>query len=200
VVLAANDGSYRFTGLADGQYLVVAGSDADGDARYGAPMQPWGAFGRSVDPDRIRVAGAGDYSASFTMNGGAEWEPNNTASSPDLRDALWPSGYITGGISSQTDIDLSFLPITQAGSYVIEVSGQVGACGFSVELDPVLTLIDGSGTILQTNDNINAPNRDLCARITRQLGVGIYTVRVEGATVSGGGKSQGRYVLSARLQ
>lgn len=196
-VVTGSDGSFRFTGLPDGTYYLMGGTDEDLDGRFAAPMRPWGAYGRVVNPTAITVNGAGEYPASFTLNGGAELEPNNTLSAADV---LWSDGYITGEINSQTDIDVSVVPILTAGTYVIEVTGQNGACGFGVELDPLLTLLDANNSLITSLDDNDGGNRDYCARVTRQLTPGAYTVRIEGAAVASNRKAQGRYVVSVRRQ
>ncbi|MCA0376816.1 MAG: S8 family serine peptidase [Gemmatimonadetes bacterium] len=196
-IQGGSDGSFRFTGLSDGTYLVMGATDEDLDGRYGAPMRAFGAFGRVVNPTVITVNGAGEYNASFALLGAAELEANNT---PTDADVLWVDGYITGEISSQSDLDFSVIPVTQAGTYTLEVTGQNGACGFGVELDPVLTLLDGNNTLITSLDDNDGNNRDYCARITRQLTPGLYSVRIEGAAVANNRKSQGRYVVSVRRQ
>ena len=105
--------SYTFTEVADGDYLVYAGEDADGDALNGLPGRRWGAFGGSSAPTPVTVNGAGSYPASFTMGFAVEAEPNGTFATPD---ALPIGGYLLGIISDPaTDGDLSIIQIPTSG-------------------------------------------------------------------------------------
>ena len=89
--VAAFGDSYTFTELPDGDYLVYAGEDADGDELIGLPGRRWGAFGGSATPTLVTVAGAGSYPASFAMGFPVEVEPNDAFANPDV---LAIGGYL----------------------------------------------------------------------------------------------------------
>ncbi len=189
-VTAGVGGTYGFTGLPDGAYWVFAGVDEFADGRFGVPMRPWGAFGNAAVPTNVVVDGAGLYSANFSLAMASELEANDT---PENADELLPDGYQTGTFANTNDVDFFRLRVRASGSYVIEATGHVGACGWALEADPIITLYTASGTQLATNDDIDVGNKDYCARITGTLPVGDYLVRMSGY-------GAGRYVVSARKQ
>lgn len=189
-VQAGVGGTYGFTGLPDGTYWVFAGVDEFSDGRFGVPMRPFGAFGSAAVPTNIVVDGAGFYSANFALSMAQELEANDT---PENADELLADGFVTGTFGSANDVDFFRLRVRAAGTYVIEAMGHVGACGWSLEGDPILTLYTATGTQISTNDDIDAASRDYCSRLSETLPVGDYLVRVTGY-------GAGRYVVSTRKQ
>jgi len=188
-VAAGAGGSYAFTALSDGSYLVYAGADEDADGVIGIPGRPWGAFGGTPVPAVVTVAGAGNYPASFTFGYPTEEEPNNAVAYADV---LPVGGYLFGSISNpSTDFDVSRILISQAGQYTIETSGWEGACGFAMEEDTYIALYDSTGTPLASNDDASASALNYCSRITATLTPGTYYVAVAG-------KLGQRYRLQAR--
>ncbi len=187
-VPAAPNGSYEVGGLADGQYWVYAGTDENGDGLIGLPLRPWGALGSAATPGVVIVDGAGIYPGSFAITTGFEVEPNNT---PQTADELVVDGYMNASISGTSDLDMYRLRISVAGTYLLLATGQIGACGFAVETDPIITLFSSTGSQLAENDDIDFANNDLCANLQVQLAPGDYFVRV-------GGFTTGRYSLLAR--
>ena len=107
-----------------------------------------------------------------------EVEPNNTTTNAD---ALAIGGYVFGSISNpSTDLDAYRVLIPQGGQYTFQTSGWIGACGFALEEDTVLGLYDVNGTLITSNDDIDAPNLNFCSRITATLSPGTYYVAVTG--------------------
>jgi hypothetical protein len=188
-VAAGAGGSYTFTALSDGSYLVYAGADEDADGLIGMPGRPWGAFGGTAVPNVVTVAGAGTQSASFSIGYPTEAEPNNSVA---YADAVPVGGYLFGGISNpSTDFDVTRILIPLTGQYTIETSGWEGACGFAMEEDTYIALYDSTGTPLASNDDANASALNYCSRITATLSAGTYYVAVAG-------KLGRRYRLQAR--
>jgi subtilisin family serine protease len=185
----AADGSYAFTGLGDGGYLVFGGADESGDGQLGIPGRPWGALGGSVTPSTVTVDGAGTYPATFSVMLPLEQEPNGT---PAQANALVVGGWVSGTIGSASDVDDFRVRIAQSGIYTFETSAVSGACGFALEEDTRLTVADSSGSVLATNDDIDAAALNLCSRVTATLGPGSYVVAVQGTRAK-------RYRLAARL-
>ncbi|MDQ3698244.1 MAG: DVUA0089 family protein [Gemmatimonadota bacterium] len=185
------DGSFAFPGLQDGSYHVYAGQDADGDGVIGLPGRRWGAFGGVGGPTAITVQGEGDYPASFSIALPGEREPNNTTaeSAP-----LYPGGYLMATLPD-ADVDMARVAIHQPGQYTFETSGWRGACGFAIEVDTVLDLLDASGGVIASNDDIDTPGENYCSRITTTLTPGTYYLQVRGYPGSPVG---GRYRLEAR--
>jgi hypothetical protein len=187
VPVAAN-GTYEAGGMPDGQYWVFAGHDEDGDGFTGLPWRSWGALGAASGPATLIVDGAGNYTATFTISTGFEVEPNNT---PQTSDELVVDGFINADLSTTSDLDYYRLRVPAQGSYALLATGQVGACGFALEADPVITLFSGGGAQLAENDDIDFGNNNLCSGLTVTLSPGDYLVRV-------GGFAAGRYTLIAR--
>ncbi len=189
-VPTANNGTYEVNGLADGAYWVYAGHDESNDGFTGLPWRTWGALGAASNPSTVLVNGAGVYPATFSITTGAEIEPND---SPSAADELLVDGYSYGTIFTISDVDMYRLRVGVQGTYVLQATGQVGACGYANEADPILTVFSGAGTRLAEQDDIDAANDNYCSRLTLPLSVGDYYVRV-------GGFSTGRYALVARRQ
>jgi hypothetical protein len=193
-VPVALNGAYSFTGLFDGGYYVLAGLDQSGDQQIGVPdpgliARIWGAFGGSSTPSIVTVAGAGTYPASFSVALPIEVESNNTIATPDV---LLVGGYVNGVIADpSTDVDVFRVFIPQTGQYTFETSGYVGACGFALEENTALGLYDVNGTLITSNDNINAGSFNFCSRITSTLAPGTYYIGVFGGR-------GGQYTLQAR--
>jgi len=169
--------TYAFTALPDGTYLVYGGLDENGDQQIGVPGRPWGALGGSVTPRVVTVAGAGSYPASFTIGFPIEHEPNDLATQADT---LPVGGYFYGQISPPSDVDMYLVPVPQSGLYTFETSGFLGACGFALNENTVLTLYSSAGTSLASNDDINGAALNYCSRISMTLAPGTYYVAVRG--------------------
>jgi len=181
-------GAYEIGGVADGQYWVFAGHDENGDGLTGLPWRTWGALGAASGPATVIVDGAGVYPGTFSISTGFEVEPNNTA---DQADELVVDGFVNADLSTTADVDLYRLRVPAQGTYVLQATGQVGACGFALESDPIITVFSSAGAQLGENDDIDFAGNNLCSQLTMQLTPGDYWVRV-------GGFSAGRYVILAR--
>ncbi len=188
-VAAQVGGSYTFTELPDGDYLVYAGQDVDGDQQIGVPGRRWGTFGGSAAPTPVTVNGAGSYPASFTVGFAVEAEPNGAFSNPDV---LAIGGYLQGTISNPaTDGDLSIIQIPTSGQYTLETSAVDGACGFALDEDTILTLYDSGQMQIATNDDIDFASANFCSRISMVLSPGTYFAFVTGYY-------GGRYIVTVR--
>ncbi len=181
-------GAFEFDGLPDGPYWLYAGHDEDGDGLLGVPTRAWGARGGGATPLAVAVDGAGVYPVSFTVSTPLEQEPNGT---PAQANELVVNSYVMGSSAGSNDDDIYRLRIAQAGTYVIEVTGHVGACGFALEADPILTLYSGSGNQIATHDDNDYDGWDYCSRISQSLSPGDYFVRVNAY-------GAGRYIVSVR--
>ncbi|HEY6108388.1 MAG TPA: S8 family serine peptidase, partial [Gemmatimonadales bacterium] len=183
----AADGSYAFTGLGDASYAVYGGTDESGDGQVGLPGRLWGALGGSATPTAVTVDGAANYPATFAIALPAEIEPNNSSGQAN---ALAMGGYVNAAIGSASDVDVFRVRVPQSGTYTFETSAVNGACGFALEANTVLTLRDSTGTVLASNDDVDAVALNYCSRISLTLPPGTYFATVSGST--------GRYRLQAR--
>jgi subtilisin family serine protease len=175
--LAQPNGAYAFTELPDGNYLVFAGQDADGDQIIGVPTRTWGGFGGSATPAAVTVDGAGTYDATFAIGFPIEVEPNDDAGTTNL---LMVGGYLRGTSSTVSDPDAFRVVIPTDGQYTFETVAVDGACGFALEEDTLLRLYDAQGNFLFSNDDIDASNWNFCSRVSTTLTAGTYYVAVWG--------------------
>lgn len=185
---AGAGGTFSFTEVPDGTYWLFAGKDDSGDGLTGLPMRRWGGRGAAADPQALVVNGADTYPATFGIGPAVEFEPNN---SPAQASRLLANGYMLGQFTSFFDTDVYRVTIPEAGSYTFLAQGRIGACGFAVESDPVMSLFDGNGTFIEENDDADFDASNLCSSITRTLTPGDYLVQVEPFSL-------GRYVVSVR--
>lgn len=183
------NGSYSFTGLDDGNYVVYGGADENGDGQIAVAGRPWGTLGGSATPTAVTVNGAGTYAASFSIAQPTELEPNNTIAQAN---SLALPGTLNGTLSTASDVDVVRVLIAQPGTYTFETSAQNGACGFALEANTELALENANGSVIASNDDINAAALQYCSRITATLVPGTYYVAVSGWTA-------GRYRLTARV-
>jgi subtilisin family serine protease len=190
---ATPDGSYRFARLnAQWQYSVLAGQDEDGDRRPGLPGRRFGWHGGARPADVTLAAGQGPAITAVQIGLPIESEPNNDAATAQ---PLYLNTWMTGAVSPLDVGDIYRVRIPRSGSYVIETQGIVGSCGYGLELDTVLDLLDNlAATITQTNDDALFPGSQFCSRITRTLEAGTVFFRVRGFSVA----SQGQYRVTVR--
>lgn len=187
---AGLDGAYAMRELPDGEYLVYAGQDSDGDEVTGVPARRWGTLGGTSAPTIVTVSGAGTYSASFTVGFPIEVEPNGAFAEAD---ALPVGGYMLGTISmASSDVDVYRALLPTSGLYTFETAALDGACGFALEEDTILQLYNSAGTLLLESDDINAGAFNYCSRITATLTAGAYYVAI------GGYQGASRYAVMAR--
>lgn len=174
-IAVGNDGSYSFP-VTDGSYRVFAGQDESDDQQIGLPGRRWGAFGGTAAPTIINVEGPGTEQASFSVGFPGETEPNGSRQNAHV---LPVGGYLVGTMSP-TDVDMYRVLVDVAGEYTFETSAVDGACGFAREEDTVMRLLDAQGSLLTSNDDIDAAGLNLCSKITRSLAPGTYHLGVEG--------------------
>jgi subtilisin family serine protease len=174
-VAVGYDGTYAFAGLADGDYYVFAGQDANDDQDIGRPGRRWGAYGGAGTPSAITVAGAGNYPASFAVGFPFEGEPNDLH---EEADPMPVGGYLNGVMFEAVDIMRVVVPLS--GLYTFETSAGNGYCGFALNEDTYIELHDASQSLIASNDNIDSSGYNLCSRIAVTLQPGTYFLSVRG--------------------
>jgi len=177
------DASFRFSGLTDGDYLVYAGEDDRNDGVTGRPGFRWGARGGSANPVPVTISGHGERDGSLLIAFPSEAEPNDLI---ETANRLPVGGYLYGTITPSSDQDHYRVHVPVAGDYTFETGGVYGLCGFGLEADTILDLMDEDGQVLATNDDIDFEEERLCSRIAIQLTPGVYFLRV-GAWANIGG-------------
>lgn len=201
----ASGGNFTFSGIPAGDFWVFGGDDEDNDGLVGLPGRRWGGFGGAQTPTTIRTTAQGGGSAFFVLGSAAEAEPNNTVATAGL---LLAGASVTGEMPPGDAADVYKVLIGANGTYTFETSGFGGAfCRFALELNTKLTLQDGQGATIDTNDDIDPQEGaslvgNRCSRVRRQLAPGTYYVVVEasgGTNPQNPGVHTGRYRLEARL-
>ncbi len=181
-VQAGSDGSFRFSRLDDGDYMVFAGYDERGDQSIGVPGRLWGSFGGTSVPSVVTVNGSGLHSADFDLGYPIEQENNGSSA---LADYLSVGGYMNGDLGTITDEDWYRVQIPTAGTYTFSTSGWIGACGLAAQANTMLELYNNLGGFLSTHDDQDAASYQYCARITTYLTPGTYYLRVRGSASGG---------------
>jgi len=98
---------------------------------------------------------------------------------------MFVDSWIAGSLAAPTGKDYYRVLIPSAGSYTIETSGVLGACGLALELNTTLAITDTNGASVAANDNdsyfsdaaVTFPG-NYCSKITATLQPGAYTIAV----------------------
>ncbi|HEX8942709.1 MAG TPA: S8 family serine peptidase [Gemmatimonadaceae bacterium] len=188
-----SDGSFAFTRLAAGSYLLQAGDDEAGDTLIGVAGRrfTWaGGFGKPT----VFNVNANSQAVAIALGVPTEVEPNDDIAHANL---LSVGSYVTGTITTPDVRDVYSVTIPTAGIYTFETSGLVGSCGLGIELDTFLTLSSAAGVTVGTNNDFPSSTGRFCSRIQATLTPGIYYITVTG-TQSNGLAAHGRYRLEVR--
>jgi hypothetical protein len=190
VVEAGPDHSFNFSGLTDGNYMVYAGTDDQDDGITGRPGFVWGARGGTPQPAVVAIQGNGIQDGSLTAGIPIEVEPNN---STGLAHSLPIGGYMYGSVGSFGDQDHYRVLVPTQGTYTFETGGATGLCGFGLEVNTRLDLLDALGVVINSNDDLNATDERFCSKIVAQLAPGTYFLRVRASF----GGATGNYSIRA---
>ncbi len=189
-------GRFTFTQLAPGTYRLEGGQDESGDATIGIPGRRFGWAGPAGDPTVFNAdsGGAPVQTAGITIGVPTESEPNNDVTTAN---PLSVGGYVVGSITPPDTADFFEVLVPTSGTYTFETSGVTGSCGWGLELDTSLQLLNSAGTAIATNDNNQLASGPNCSTITTSLTAGTYYVEVQGSSASGL-NAHGRYRLQVR--
>ncbi len=195
-VAANGSGQFSFTQLAPGSYQIQAGEDESGDAAIGIPGRRFAWVGGATAPTVFSTAAG---SALVQTTGVAigmpgESEPNDAVATAN---PLSVGGYVTGTITAPDVADYYKVLIPAPGTYTFETSGFTGACGWGLELDTQISLLNAAGTVLASNDDNNKASGPNCSTITTTLTAGTYYVDVL-VSEANGLTDHGRYRLQVR--
>lgn len=177
----AADGSFTLTRLPAGSYYVVAGQDEEGDGVIGFPGRRFGWAG-GTQPSAIAVDSAHMGTAAVVIGAPVEQSPNGDKTHPQQ---IFVDSWIAAAIGASNVKDYYRVLIPSAGTYTIETSGVLGACGLALELNTTLALTDKNGATVASNDNdsyfsdptVTFPG-NYCSKITAALQPGAYTIAV----------------------
>ncbi|MGE0553726.1 MAG: S8 family serine peptidase, partial [Gemmatimonadales bacterium] len=192
--VAAPGGNFSLT-VPEGEWVVLAGQDVDGDGEIGIPGRRWGTLGATGRPTPVAVGPGATVSADFTLGWPVEEEPNEV-----IADATYLplNGYTTGQIApGQTD--LFRFDLARPSSVVVQTNGYWGgACGYARSANTNLTLMNANQVAVAANDDVEPARYNLCSRIAGSLAAGTYYVRVEGGPMAFGSNGAKIYEISLR--
>jgi hypothetical protein len=169
---------------------VYAGTDDRNDGITGRPGFLWGARGGTPQPFPVTIQGTGVQDGSLTTGVPIEAEPNNSTA---LAHPLPIGGYLYGSVGSPGDTDHFRILVLAQGSYTFETGGATGYCGFGLDLNTRIDLMDAAGTVLVSNDDLDFANERFCSKIVSPLAPGTYYLRVRGSS----GGATGNYSIRA---
>lgn len=167
--------SFQFSRLDPGRYWVFAGTSDPDVLSPGLPPGPWGAAGTAGRPDTLVVEGSGLHDVSVDLVPPVAGQDNDASDSPDV---LPLGGYLAARLHDPDGAHRYRLPVPEAGTYVIETTGVLGACGLVGHLDTALEVLDEDGTVLDRSTAVDEEGGNACSYLELHLEPGEYTVRV----------------------
>jgi subtilisin family serine protease len=185
------DGSFTAARVPPGSYWVVAGQDESGDGRIGVPGRRFGWFGGPTGPATVTLASGASAAVAILAGTPTEAKPNATQATANR---IVVNGYVLGQINATYREAWFSVQIPRAESYTFETNGVIGSCGYGIELDTAIDVLDANGTVLATNDDATFPGSRFCSRIVRTMTPGAYLVRVR----PGPATANGQYTLQVR--
>ncbi len=106
-----------------------------------------------VQADSLDYAGPATYAleAVFQSSGGSEVEPNDTSEAADGLTGV--DTFVTGRISTDTDVDSYRITVPEGASLRAEILGVGAVHCDDLSMDSHVTLLDASGNALATDDD-----------------------------------------------
>lgn len=190
-VQAGTDGSFSAARVAPGSYWAVAGQDEGADGRIGVPGRRFGWFGGPTGPAPITLASGASAAIAIFAGTPVESKPNNAQATANR---IVVNGYVLGQLNATYREAWFAVQIPRAQDYTIETNGVLGSCGYGIELDTAIDLLDATGTVLATNNDATFPGSRFCSRIVRAMTPGSYFVRVRPGTAN----AIGQFTLQVR--
>src|SRR5439155_19813342 len=176
--------------IAAGSYWVGAGQDDGGDGKIGRPGRRFGWFGPAGGPTPITISATQTGVAAINVGTPLESSANATAATGDR---VVVDGWIMGRLWDAPTANFK-VQIPRAATYTFTLDALVGACGWGLELDGVLTLQLSDGTQIDQNDDVDVVGGNYCSKITRTMTPGAYNLQVAGY----GGYARGQVALHVR--
>jgi hypothetical protein len=192
-------GAYSFSRLPAGNYFVYGGEDESTDGVIGMPGRRFGWFGSAGVPTPVTIAAGGNASASLIVGTPIESKPHGTIATANR---LVVNSYMLGQITATDGPGVFSIQIPGAGTFFFEAGAVQGTCGFGIELNTKLELLDANGTALATSDDAGLPGGPFCSAIKGTFqAAGQYYLRVSGSTnPNGPPQPTGQYRIWVRDQ
>lgn len=193
------NGHFVFTKVANGAYFLQVGDDESGDATIGGVGRRFAWAGGFAQPTVFNVNG-NSSAAAIILGTPVEVEPNDDIQHANV---LGVGTHVAGYLTTPDVRDVYQVQVPVAGTYVFETSGLVGTCGFGMEVDTFLSVVNATGTSMGTNDNVDIGNTShFCSRVSAALQPGIYYITVSVSPRAGFAtflSNFGRYRLEVRF-
>ncbi len=179
-VQAANDNSYSLAGLSAGSYYVVAGQDENNDGVIGFPGRRYGWAGGTV-PQPVTVSSSSVVDAAIPIGLPTE--------QVGVTGRVFVNSWVYGSSGTAANVISYQVTVPTVGTYTFETSGAIGSCGFALELNTVLTVLNSASTVVATNDNTSSATGLMtfpgsrCSYVSTTLQPGTYTVQVTSSNV-----------------
>jgi uncharacterized protein (DUF2141 family) len=183
-VKANADRSYKLDGLAAGSYYVVAGQDENGDGVIGFPGRRFGWANGGGVPTAVTVGASGSVDASIPIGVPVQ--------QVGVTGRAFVNGWVYGQSATQNNIVSYQVTVPTAGVYTFETSGAIGSCGFALEMNTLITVLNSASSVVGTNDNTSSATGLMtfpgsrCSYVSATLQPGTYTVQVTGGFSVGG--------------
>jgi hypothetical protein len=191
-------GNFVFTKVANGSYFLQAGDDDAGDATIGGVGRRFAWAGGFGKPTVFNVNG-NSSSAAIVLGTPLEAEPNDDVQHANM---LSVGSHVAGSLTTPDVRDVYQVQVPVAGKYVFETSGLVGSCGFGLEVDTFLSVVNNTGASMGTNNDVDIGNQShFCSRVSVTLTPGIYYVTVSVSPLAAFSQLSnfGRYRLEVRF-
>jgi hypothetical protein len=176
-VAADQAGRFRFEGLSEGSYFVVAGEDDRGDAAIGLLRRRFGWFGQAgVAPQAVSIQAGSPAPGPVGIHVGSPRDlrrPDQLAPLP-----LLVGTYMFGQITAQRPRIAFEVLIPEAGLYTFETAGAIGSCAIGNDAETILELFGPTGSLIEINVDTEMEDSFFCSRIQRQLVPGRYQLHV----------------------
>jgi hypothetical protein len=104
---------------------------------------------------------------------------------------VFVNGWAYGQSGTQNNVLSYQVTVPSAGVYTFETSGAIGSCGFALEMNTLITVLNSSNTVVGTNDNTPSSSGLMtfpgtrCSYVSATLQPGTYTVQVTGGFSTG---------------
>jgi len=162
----------------------VAGQDENGDGVIGFPGRRFGWANGGGVPTAVTVGASGSVDASIPIGVPVQ--------QVGVTGRAFVNGWVYGQSATQNNVVSYQVTVPTAGVYTFETSGAIGSCGFALEMNTLITVLNSASSVVGTNDNTSSATGLMtfpgsrCSYVSATLQPGTYTVQVTGGFSVGG--------------